>query len=196
MNNEEKKKLISEKFKEIMQVLELDVENDDSLRGTPDRVAKMYVDEIFYGLQEDKFPKIMTQENRFKYDEMLIQVDIPVKSMCEHHFIPVIGVAHVAYIPGDKLIGLSKINRIVDYYSRRPQVQEKLVVNIMDKLTEILGTENIAVTIDAKHYCVYMRGVNQESPVTRTSQLSGNFKNNMKTKEEYLNAIGRVKWVK
>jgi len=193
MNNEEKKKLISEKFKEIMQVLELDVENDDSLRGTPDRVAKMYVDEIFYGLQEDKFPKIMTQENRFKYDEMLIQVDIPVKSMCEHHFIPVIGVAHVAYIPGDKLIGLSKINRIVDYYSRRPQVQEKLVVNIMDKLTEILGTENIAVTIDAKHYCVYMRGVNQESPVTRTSQLSGNFKNNMKTKEEYLNAIGRVK---
>ncbi len=193
MNNEEKKKLISAKFKEIMQVLDLDVENDDSLRGTPDRVAKMYVDEIFYGLQEDKFPKIMTQENRFKYDEMLIQVDIPVKSMCEHHFIPVIGVAHVAYMPSDKLIGLSKINRVVDYYSRRPQVQEKLVVNIMDKLKEILGTENVAVTIDAKHYCVYMRGVNQESPVTRTSQLEGEFKTNMKTKEEYLNAIGKVK---
>ena len=187
------KKQISQKFKEIMELLGLDVDGDDSLQGTPDRVAKMFSDEIFSGLKEENFPKITAQDNVFNYDEMLIEVDIPVKSVCEHHFQPIVGKAHIAYIPSDKLLGLSKLNRIVDYYARRPQVQEKLVVNISDKLREILKTDNVAVTIDAQHFCIVMRGITQDGCVTRTSKLSGEFKANIKTKEEYLNAIGRVK---
>lgn len=188
-----KKELISLKFKEIMQALGLDVDNDDSLQGTPDRVSKMFVDEIFYGLKQENFPKITAQENVFNYDEMLIEVNIPVKSVCEHHFQPIVGVAHIAYIPKKKLIGLSKLNRIVDYYARRPQVQEKLVVNIMNKLVEILGTDDVAVTVDAQHFCIVMRGVTQDGCITRTTKLSGGFKKNLKTKEEYLHSIGRVR---
>lgn len=187
------KKEISRKFKEIMLLLGLDVDNDDSLQGTPDRVSKMFVDEIFYGLKAGTFPKITAQENVFKYDEMLIEVNIPVKSVCEHHFQPIVGVAHIAYLPNSKLLGLSKLNRIVDYYARRPQVQEKLVVNIAECLQGILNTDHVAVTIDAQHYCIVMRGVTQDGCVTRTTRLGGAFKSDAKTREEYLHAIGRVK---
>lgn len=189
---QEKKTIISWHFQQIMQKMGLDM-SDDSLQGTPDRVAKMFVDEIFYGLNEDKFPKMTVQENKYNYDQMLIEVNIPVKSVCEHHFQPIVGVAHVAYIPDKTLIGLSKLNRVVDYFARRPQVQEKLTNNILEKLVEVLGTKNVAVTVDAQHYCIVMRGITQDGCVTRTTALSGEFKDNIKTKKEYLDAIGRVK---
>ena len=188
ISDNEKKEIIAEHFKAIMNTLGLDL-NDDSLMGTPYRVAKMYVDEIFYGLNPENKPKIALFDNKYKYNEMLVEKDITFHSNCEHHFVPIYGKAHVAYISSGKVIGLSKINRIVDYFARRPQVQERLTNQIGNELKEILETEDVAVVIDAKHMCVSSRGVKDESSSTITSFYSGNFKNKS-TKNEFLNYIG------
>lgn len=170
-----KMELIAKHFKEIMLILGLDLE-DDSLRGTPDRVAKMYVTEIFSGLNPLNKPEIKLFENRYKYNEMLVEKDILFHSNCEHHFVPIVGKAHCAYISNGKVVGLSKINRIVHYYARRPQVQERMTVQIANHLREALGTDDVAVIIDAQHMCVSMRGIQDQGSSTITSDYSGLFK--------------------
>jgi len=171
----EKKEKIAHHFEQIMETLGLDL-NDDSLRGTPARVAKMYVDEVFTGLDPDRKPKVALFENKYRYDEMLVEKDITVKSFCEHHFVPIIGKAQVAYISNGYVIGLSKINRIVQYFAKRPQVQERLTVQIAEELKSVLKTEDVAVVIDARHMCVSLRGVEDESSSTITSSYHGKFK--------------------
>lgn len=168
--------LIEEHFREIMQILGLDL-TDDSLKGTPKRVAKMYVKEIFSGLNPANKPNIALFENKYDYKEMLIEKDITLFSNCEHHFVPIVGRAHVAYISSGKVIGLSKINRIVHYFAKRPQVQERLTMQIGKELKNILETEDVAVVIDAKHLCVSSRGVEDKDSSTITSFFSGKFKN-------------------
>ena len=172
---EEKKAKIAHHFREIMDTLGLDLK-DDSLKGTPDRVAKMYVEEIFSGLDPMNKPKIALFENKYQYGEMLVEKNIDVYSTCEHHFLPIVGKAHVAYISNGNVIGLSKINRIVQYYSKRPQVQERLVVQISKALQEALNTEDVAVLIEGKHLCVSSRGIEDTSSSTVTSEYSGKFK--------------------
>lgn len=174
-DDELKIELIEKHFKEIMLILGLDL-NDDSLKGTPHRVAKMYVKEIFGGLNPDNKPKAKLFENKYKYNEMLVEKDITFYSNCEHHFVPIIGKAHVAYISNGYVIGLSKINRIVQYFAKRPQVQERLTVQILNELKEVLQTEDVAVILDASHLCVASRGVNDVNSRTVTSQYSGKFK--------------------
>lgn len=176
--------LIEDKFRDIMNIMGLDL-NDDSLNGTPYRVAKMFVKEIFYGLNPENKPKISVFENKFRYGEMLVEKNINMNSTCEHHFLPIVGKAHVAYISSGEVIGLSKINRIVDYYARRPQVQERLTVQIANELKQILKTDDVAVVIDAKHLCVSSRGIQDESSSTVTAEYSGKFKTN-ETKNEFL----------
>ena len=188
ISNKEKKEIIAEHFRAIMNTLGLDL-NDDSLMGTPYRVAKMYIDEIFYGLNPENKPKIALFDNKYKYNEMLVEKDITFYSNCEHHFVPIYGKAHVAYKSSGKVIGLSKINRIVDYFARRPQVQERLTNQIGNELKDILETEDVAVVIDARHMCVSSRGVKDDSSSTITSFYSGSFKNKS-TKNEFLNYIG------
>jgi len=165
---------IADHVRGIMIELGLDLRND-SLKDTPLRVAKMYVDELFSGLDDRTFPKITVVENEFAYDEMLIEAGITCHSVCEHHLVPIVGRCHIAYIPQKKVLGLSKFNRIVDHFSRRPQVQERLTRDILNSLKSILDTEDIAVVIDAEHYCVKLRGVKHDSAMTRTSALSGRF---------------------
>jgi len=172
--NSKKIEAISGYFAKIMEVLGLDL-NDDSLSGSPDRVAKMYVNEIFSGLNPNNKPVITSFENTHNYNEMLIERDISFYSFCEHHFVPIFGKAHVAYIPNDRIIGLSKINRIVDYYSRRPQVQERLTIQISRALSEATHTDDVAVYLDAKHMCVACRGIKDRSSMTVTSKLNGRF---------------------
>jgi GTP cyclohydrolase IA len=162
-------------FREIMETLGLDL-SDDSLKGTPRRVAKMYVEEIFQGLDPGSFPKISLFENSYAYKEMLVEKDIQVYSYCEHHFVPFIGKAHVAYYPADKVIGLSKINRIVKHFAKRPQVQERLTTDVANAMREILKTDDIAVHIEAKHLCVAARGAEDTKSSTVTSHLGGRFK--------------------
>lgn len=186
-SDEEKIALIEEKFRDIMDVLGLDL-TDDSLNGTPHRVAKMYVQEIFNGLNPANKPKISVFENKFNYGEMLVERNINLNSTCEHHFLPIVGVAHVAYIASGQVIGLSKINRIVDYFARRPQVQERLTVQIANELKKILKTEDVAVVIDAKHMCVSSRGIEDESSSTVTAEYSGAFKETAR-KEEFLRYV-------
>jgi GTP cyclohydrolase I len=169
-----KRKRIEAYFKKIMETLGLDL-SDDSLAETPKRVAKMYVDEVFSGLDPKNFPKITTIDNKFNYKEPLIELNITLNSNCEHHFIPIIGVCHIAYVPKDKVIGLSKLNRLVHYYAKRPQVQERLNLQIAGKLKELLETEDVAVVIDAVHTCVRTRGIQDVSSLTRTMTLSGRF---------------------
>lgn len=182
LSDNEKIKQIEHHFGQIMDVLGLD-RTDDSLRGTPHRVAKMYVKEIFSGLNPDNKPKASLFENKYKYNEMLIEKDITFYSNCEHHFVPIVGKAHVAYISNGTVIGLSKINRLVQYFSARPQVQERLVNQIAEALKETLQTENVAVVIDAIHLCVASRGIKDTSSSTITSHFSGEFKNEMVRKE-------------
>jgi GTP cyclohydrolase I len=174
ISDEEKKNKISMLFEEIMDVMGLDL-TDDSLKGTPDRVAKMYIEEIFSGLNPSNKPKIALFENKYQYNQMLVEKNITLYSNCEHHFVPIIGKAHVAYISSGKVIGLSKLNRIVQYYSKRPQVQERLTNQIGEELKNILNTEDVAVIIDAKHLCVSSRGIKDESSATVTSFYSGAF---------------------
>lgn len=186
-DDELKIELIEKHFKEIMQILGLDL-NDDSLKGTPHRVAKMYVKEIFSGLNPDNKPKAKLFENKYNYDEMLVEKDITFYSNCEHHFVPIIGKAHVAYISSGHVIGLSKINRIVQYFAKRPQVQERLNVQILNELKQALKTEDVAVVLDAAHLCVASRGVNDVNSRTVTAQYSGRFKEES-TKLEFLKYI-------
>ena len=176
LTNKEKIDAIANHFSSIMKILDLDL-NDDSLKDTPRRVAKMYVEEIFSGLDPANKPKTALFDNKYQYNEMLVEKNITFYSNCEHHFVPIFGKAHVAYISSGKVIGLSKINRIVDYFARRPQVQERLTNQIGNDLKEILGTEDVAVIIDAKHLCVSSRGIKDETSSTTTSFYSGKFKN-------------------
>ncbi len=187
IGDEEKMERIAAHFSEIMQLLGLDL-TDDSLRGTPRRVAKMYVQEIFRGLNPANKPKITTFENKYRYRRLLIERNIPVQSTCEHHFQPIFGVAHVAYIPNGRVIGLSKLNRIVDYYARRPQVQERLTVQIAEELRRVLHTDDVAVYLDARHMCVQARGVEHHGASTVTAEYSGKFLNE-EVKREFLMAI-------
>jgi len=187
LSDEDKMEIIEGHFEKIMQTMGLDL-TDDSLRGTPHRVAKMYIKEIFSGLNPDNMPKISVFENKYKYSEMLVERDISLNSTCEHHFLPIVGKAHVAYISSGEVIGLSKINRIVDHFARRPQVQERLTVQIVEELKRVLDTEDVAVVIDAKHLCVSSRGIQDESSSTLTASYSGKFKD-PSTKEEFLKYI-------
>lgn len=182
MSDEEKKYRISGHFAEIMDILGLDL-NDDSLRGTPDRVAKMYVEEIFSGLNPKNKPKVALFDNKYQYNQMLVEKNITLFSNCEHHFVPIMGFAHVAYISSGKVIGLSKLNRIVQYYAKRPQVQERLTNQIADELIKILDTKDVAVIIDAKHLCVSSRGVEDNSSSTVTTFYGGKFKDPEKIRE-------------
>ncbi len=184
ITDEEKITIIENKFRDIMETMGMDL-TDDSLRGTPHRVAKMFIKEIFYGLNPANKPKISVFENKFKYNEMLVEKNINMNSTCEHHFLPIVGKAHVAYISNGEVIGLSKINRIVDYYARRPQVQERLTVQIANELRKILKTDDVAVIIDAKHMCVSSRGIQDESSSTVTAEYSGKFKDKS-VREEFL----------
>lgn len=188
LSDEEKKNKISMLFEEIMDVMGLDL-NDDSLKGTPDRVAKMYIDEIFSGLNPKNKPKIALFDNKYQYNQMLVEKNITFYSNCEHHFVPIMGKAHVAYVSSGKVIGLSKLNRIVQYFAKRPQVQERLTNQIGEDLKKILGTDDVAVIIDAKHLCVSSRGIKDESSATVTSFYSGVFNNPEKITEfnNYLN---------
>lgn len=186
---EKKQELIQGYFAEIMKILGLDM-NDDSLKDTPKRVAKMYVKEIFGGLLPENKPSISTFENTYKYRQMLIEKDITVYSTCEHHFLPIIGRAHVAYISNGTVIGLSKINRIVNYYARRPQVQERLTRQIVKAMSEALNTKDVACVIDAKHLCINSRGIQDTNSSTVTAELSGMFRNNPTTRKEFLHYIG------
>ena len=174
MSDEEKKENIALLFAQIMDILGLDL-NDDSLRGTPQRVAKMYIDEIFSGLDPKNKPKVALFDNKYQYNQMLVEKDITFYSNCEHHFVPIIGKAHVAYISSGKVIGLSKLNRMVQYYAKRPQVQERLTNQIAVELQQLLNTEDVAVIIDAKHLCVSSRGVQDDSSATVTSFYGGKF---------------------
>lgn len=174
ISDEKKKEKIAGLFKEIMDVMGLDL-TDDSLQGTPQRVAKMYIDEIFSGLNPANKPKLALFDNKYKYNQMLVEKNITFYSNCEHHFVPIIGKAHVAYISSGKVIGLSKLNRIVQYYAKRPQVQERLTNQIAEELKGVLGTEDVAVIIDAKHLCVSSRGVKDDTSSTVTSYFGGKF---------------------
>jgi len=187
MDDELKMELISKHFKEIMQILGLDL-TDDSLKGSPMRVAKMYVQEVFSGLNPKNKPKVRLFENKYKYDQMLVEKDITFYSHCEHHFVPIYGKAHVAYFSSGKVIGLSKINRIVQYYAKRPQVQERLTVQIANDLKEAMQTEDVAVVLDATHMCVSSRGVNDTNSMTGTAFFDGKFKD-QNIKNEFLNYI-------
>ena len=182
VSDAEKKAKISILFEEIMDVMGLDL-NDDSLKGTPDRVAKMYIDEIFSGLNPKNKPKIALFDNKYQYNQMLVEKNITFYSNCEHHFVPIIGKAHIAYISSGKVIGLSKLNRIVQYFAKRPQVQERLTNQIGEELKSILGTDDVAVIIDAKHLCVSSRGIKDESSATVTSFYSGAFNSPVKLTE-------------
>ncbi len=185
LSDEEKIEKISGKFREIMEILGLDLSND-SLEKTPQRVAKMYVKELFEGLSSSNFPKITTIDNEMKYDQMVVVRDVNIISLCEHHFVTIHGVAHIAYIPKDRVIGLSKINRLANYFSRRPQVQERLTTQIADCLSYVLRTDDVAVYIKAKHYCVISRGVEDVNSQTITSDLRGAFKESAETRAEFL----------
>ena len=190
LTSDEKKKKIESLFTEIMQTLGLDL-TDDSLRETPHRVSKMFVDEVFWGLQEENFPKITIVENKFDYDHAVVEINIVTNSHCEHHFVPIIGKTHIAYVPNRKVIGLSKLNRIVDYFAKRPQIQERLTLQIHQALCAILETQDVAVVTDAMHSCVKTRGIKDVTSMTRTSKLSGVFKEDTSHRMEFMNSIPR-----
>ncbi len=187
LTDDEKVNRIEGHFREIMSILGLDLA-DDSLNGTPRRVAKMYVKEVFSGLNPKNRPHARLFENKYKYDQMLVEKDITFYSHCEHHFVPIYGKAHVAYFSSGKVIGLSKINRIVQYYSKRPQVQERLTVQIAKEMMRLLKTEDVAVVMDATHLCVASRGVGDTNSKTGTAYFSGKFKDET-YKKEFLNYI-------
>lgn len=192
MDDDLKIELIEKHFREIMNIMGLDL-TDDSLKGTPHRVAKMYVKEVFSGLNPKNKPVAKLFENKYKYKEMLVEKDITFHSHCEHHFVPIYGRAHVAYISNGDVIGLSKINRIVQYYSKRPQVQERLTMQIGNELKEALGTADVAVIMDAYHMCVSSRGVNDTNSSTVTSFYSGKFEHDEQARNEFLKYINLEK---
>jgi GTP cyclohydrolase I len=185
LSRTDKISIIEQKFTDIMNTLGLDL-TDDSLIETPKRVAKMYVGEIFWGLDYNAFPKCTAIENKMGYDEMVVERNINVASNCEHHFVVIDGFATVGYIPNKKVLGLSKLNRVVEYFSKRPQVQERLTEQVYHALQYILETDDIAVYIDARHYCVKARGVEDVNSSTVTSKLGGVFKSDPATRSEFL----------
>lgn len=187
LSDHDKKDKIAFHFRKIMETLGLDL-NDDSLQGTPKRVAKMYVEEIFSGLNPENKPEVRLFENKYSYNEMLVERDITIYSNCEHHFVPIIGKAHIGYISNGKVIGLSKLNRIAQYFAQRPQVQERLTVQIAHELQDILETKDVAIVIDAKHLCVSARGVKDVNSETVTSFYGGQFEDS-DTRKEFLNYI-------
>jgi GTP cyclohydrolase I len=188
LDRKDKIALIEINFKRIMETLGLDL-SDDSLAETPNRVAKMYVNEIFWGLDYEAFPKCTTVDNKMRYDEMVIERNINVQSNCEHHLVIIDGLATVAYIPKDRVLGLSKINRIVEYFSKRPQIQERLTEQVYYALQYILGTDNVAVVINAQHYCVKSRGVEDTGSSTMTSKLGGCFKTDPMVRAEFMSLV-------
>lgn len=175
LNSEEKIAIIKDDVRHIMETLGLDL-TDDSLQGTPNRVAKMFVNEIFGGLDPSKKPSASTFDNKYKYGEMLVEKNITVYSTCEHHLLPIVGRAHIAYISNGTVVGLSKMNRIVDYFAKRPQVQERLTIQVVRELQNVLNTEDVACIIDAKHLCVNSRGIRDIESSTVTSEFGGKFK--------------------
>ena len=185
LSRQEKIDKIENNFNQILDTLGLD-RSDDSLIDTPKRIAKMYVNEIFWGLDYEAFPKATVVENKMKYNEMVIVKNISVQSNCEHHFVVIDGLACVAYVPKEKVLGLSKINRIVEYFAKRPQIQERLTEQVYHALSFILETEDVAVMIDAQHYCVKSRGVEDTGSSTITSRLGGGFKSDHKARAEFL----------
>ena len=187
LSSDEKINIIKEDVKHIMETLGLDL-SDDSLKGTPNRVAKMFVNEIFGGLDPANKPKASTFDNKYQYGEMLVEKNITLYSTCEHHFLPIVGRAHVAYISNGTVVGLSKMNRIVDYFAKRPQVQERLTIQIVKELQKVLNTKNVACVIDAKHLCVNSRGIRDIESSTVTSEFGGKFKDK-ETKREFLDYI-------
>lgn len=192
LSKEDQIKVIEGHFKEILNAMGMDL-TDDSIEKTPYRVAKMFVNELFTGLDAATEPVITVQSNKFDYSSMLIEINIDVKSVCEHHFQPIIGKAHIAYIPNKtKLVGLSKLNRVTEFYSKRPQVQERLTEQVQKHLQNALGTEDVAVVIDAEHFCVKMRGVEHHDCVTRTSALGGKFMKDVKCRAEFFASIPRI----
>jgi len=190
LSRTDKIEIIERKFKDIMETLGLDL-SDDSLIETPKRVAKMYVGEIFWGLDYEAFPKCTTVDNKMKYNEMVVERNVNVQSNCEHHFIVISGLATVAYVPNEKVLGLSKINRIVEYFSKRPQIQERLTEQVFHTLCYILETQDVAVMIDAQHYCVKSRGVEDTGSSTVTCKLGGGFKSDPAARAEFL-SIARM----
>lgn len=187
LTDDQKVESIKKDVESILNTLGLDL-TDDSLKGTPNRVAKMFVKEIFGGLNPNKKPSSSTFDNKYKYDEMLVEKNIVVYSTCEHHLLPIVGRAHVAYISNGTVVGLSKMNRIVDYFAKRPQVQERLTIQIVQELQRVLGTEDVACVIDAKHLCVNSRGIKDIESSTVTSEFGGKFKED-KVKREFLDYI-------
>jgi len=185
--DEQKKAVIEKHFHFIMEELGLDM-TDDSLKGTPHRVAKMFVEEIFSGLNPKNKPKLSVFENSYHYDKMLVEANITFNSTCEHHFLPIIGKAHIGYISSGKVIGLSKLNRIVDYYARRPQVQERMIMQIFNELKTALQTENVIVVVEATHLCVSSRGIKDESSYTSTIQYGGIF-NEKENRNDFFNLL-------
>ena len=192
LSNQEKIEAIRDKFSDIMELLELDL-SDDSLQDTPSRVAKMYVNEIFFGLDYKNFPKATTVDNKMNYDEMVIERNINVQSNCEHNFVIIDGGCHIGYIPKDKVLGLSKLNRIVQFFSKRPQIQERLTEQIYYALSYILDTENIAVIIEATHYCVKSRGIQDVNSDTVTSKMGGCYKKDPEARKEFLSIVSNHK---
>ena len=190
LSRTDKVEIIERKFRDIMEALGLDL-SDDSLIDTPKRVAKMYVGEVFWGLDYDAFPKCTTVDNKMRYDEMVVERNVSVQSNCEHHFVIIDGLATVAYVPKQKVLGLSKINRIVEYFSKRPQIQERLTEQVFHALCYILETEDVAVVINAIHYCVRSRGVEDTGSSTVTSKLGGGFKSDPALRNEFL-SIARM----
>ncbi len=186
-SRKEKIDTIAHHFAKILEALDLDLSNP-SLAGTPERVAEMYIDELFSGLDPAQFPEMQYQDNQFitPAEGMILVRDIPIKSMCEHHFVPFIGHARVAYLPQDKIIGLSKIHRIVDYFCRRPQLQERLTAQIADALSIVLGIEDVAVMLEAEHFCVSLRGIENSSSCTETTVLRGKFQQDSGLKAQFL----------
>ena len=188
-SDEEKIKNIQYHFRKIMEELGLDI-SDDSLSGTPYRFAKMYVKELFYGLNPENKPKLSVFENKYGYKKILVEQNITIDSSCEHHFLPITGYAHIAYVPKDKVIGLSKINRLVDYYAHRPQVQERLSLQILKDLQKTLGTDDVIVMISAKHLCVSSRGIKDKNSFTTTLEYGGCF-SEKNYRKEFLNLINQ-----
>ena len=187
LSTDEKIDIIKDDVRHIMETLGLDL-TDDSLNGTPLRVAKMFVKELFGGLDPNKKPSASTFDNKYKYGEMLVEKNITVYSTCEHHLLPIVGKAHVAYISNGTVVGLSKMNRIVDYFAKRPQVQERLTIQIVKELQEVLNTQDVACVIDAKHLCVNSRGIRDVDSSTVTSEFGGKFKEK-EIKREFLDYI-------
>jgi GTP cyclohydrolase I len=187
----QKMAVIENHFQSIMEAMGLDM-TDDSLQGTPHRVAKMFIQEIFSGLNPANKPKISVFDNSYNYDKMLVEANISFNSTCEHHFLPIIGKAHIGYVSSGKVIGLSKLNRIVDYYSRRPQVQERLIMQIFNELKTVLDTDNVIVVMEATHLCVSSRGIKDESSYTSTIQYGGVF-NDKANRDDFFNMINKEK---